>query len=79
MKKKYGVIIISTLILVVSLTLIINKPSYAAHSSSTTDYCPDQIIINGGGNQEILPGMSLQLLGATLPTGEPLNNTVLSQ
>ena len=77
MKKKYGVIIISTLILVVSLTLIINKPSYAVQSSQT-DYCPDQIIINGGGNQEILPGISLQLLGATLPTGEPLDNTVLT-
>ena len=77
MKKKYGVIIISTLILVVSLTLIINKPSYAGLIPET-NYCPDQIIINGGGNQEILPGISLQLLGATLPTGEPLDNTVLT-
>ena len=77
MKKKYGVMIVSILILIVSLTLIINKPSYATLVPET-NYCPEQITINNGGNQEILPGISLPLLSVTLPTGEPLDNTVLT-
>ena len=78
MKKKYGVIIISTLILIVSLTLIINKSSYA-EMIPRPDYCPEQIIVTESkDNLALVPGFSLpKTLTIKTPSGDTLSNTSL--
>ena len=77
MKKKYGVIIISTLILIVSLTLIINKPSYAV---IVPNYCPEQVIVTESNDKlELVPGLSLpKTLNIKTPGGDLLSNQTLT-
>ncbi len=77
MKKKYGVIIISTLILIVSLTLIINKPSYAV---IVPNYCPEQVIVTESNDKlELVPGLSLpKTLNIKTPGGDILSNQTIT-
>ena len=78
MKKKYGVMIVSILILIVSLTLIINKPSYAGETPEI-NYCPEQIIVTESkDNLALVPGISLpKTLTIKTPSGDTLSNTSL--
>ena len=79
MKKKYGVMIVSILILIISLTLIINKPSYAGETPEI-NYCPEQIIVTESNDKlELVPGLLLpKTLNVKTPSGDTLSNTALT-
>ncbi len=80
MKKKYGVMIVSILILIISLTLIINKPSYAGETPEI-NYCPEQIIVTESKDRlELLPEISLpRTLTIKTPNGDTLSNMLLTE
>ena len=78
MKKKYNIIIVSFLVVIIATILFINKPSYAT-ISPTTNYCPEEVIVTRSeDNLELVEGISLpKSLEVKTPSGDILDNTAL--
>lgn len=77
MKKKQSLILLSVLIMIASITLLINKPSYAVIIPST-NYCPETITLVEKGNLELIPGLSMPYWKTKSTSGEELDNLVLT-
>ena len=76
MKKRQGLILLSVLIIVTSITLLINKSSYAAEPPQT-NYCPEQVILNKTNTVEFIEGIPLPNLEVKEPNGDSLNNSAI--
>ena len=78
MKKKYNIIIVSFLVVIIATILFINKPSYAT-ISPTTNYCPEEVIVTKSeDNLELIEGIPLpKSLEVKTPSGDILDNTAL--
>ena len=78
MKKKYNIIIVSFLVVIIATILFINKPSYAT-ISPTTNYCPEEVIVTRSeDNLELIEGIPLpKSLEVKTPSGDILDNTAL--
>ena len=76
MKKKTGLIFLSVLIMTASITLLINKSSYAA-GESMTNYCPEKVTLKQTNTLEFIPGLSLSNIEVTGTNGETLNNIAI--
>ena len=78
MKKKYNIIIVSFLVVIIATILFINKPSYAT-ISTTTNYCPEEVIVTRSeDNLELIEGIPLpKSLEVKTPSGDILDNTAL--
>ena len=78
MKKKYNIIIVSFLVVIIATILFINKPSYAT-ISPTTNYCPEEVIVTRSeDNLELVEGISLpKSLEVKTPSGNTLDNTAI--
>ena len=46
--------------MIASITLLINKPSYAVQIPGTS-YCPETITLVEKGNLELIPGLSMHI------------------
>lgn len=57
MNKKQSLILLSALIMIASITLLMNKPSYAVNPAP--NYCPETITLVEKGNLELIPGLSI--------------------
>lgn len=77
MKKKQSLILLSVLIMIASITLLINKPSYAVIIPGT-NYCPETITLVEKGNLELIPGLSMPYWKTKSTSGEELDNLVLT-
>ena len=77
MKKKYGITILSVLIIIISTILLINKQSYSIISG--TNYCPEEVIVTKSeDNLELIEGIPLpKSLEVKTPSGDILDNTAL--
>ena len=77
MKKKYGITILSVLIIIISTILLINKQSYSTISG--TNYCPEEVIVTKSeDNLELIEGIPLpKSLEVKTPSGDILDNTAL--
>ena len=76
MKKKQGMILLSLLMIMVSVTLLINKSSYAAEPPQT-NYCPEQVILNKTNTVEFIEGIPLPNLEVKGTNEELLNNIAI--
>ena len=76
MKKKQGIILLSSLIIMVSITLLINKTSYA-EAIPETNYCPKTVMIKQPNTLELIPGIPLPNLEVKGTNGETLNNIII--
>ena len=76
MKKKPGLIFLSALIMIASITLLINKSSYAEGIPST-NYCPEKVTLKQTNTLEFIPGLSLSNIEVTGANGETLNNIAI--
>ena len=70
MKKKYGIAILSVLIIVVSTILLINKPSYAG---MIPDGCPNNITVEE--SEDTLSLIKTDYLTITLPKNIEIKDT----
>ena len=77
MKKKQGLIFLSVLIMITSITLLINKSSYAGEVPAS-NYCPEKVILNETKTLELIEGLPLSNLEVKGTNGESLNNTALA-
>lgn len=77
MKKKQSLILLSVFIMIASITLLINKPSYAVQIPGTS-YCPETITLVEKGNLELIPGLSMPYWNTKSTSGEELDNLVLT-
>ena len=77
MKKKQGLIFLSVLIMITSITLLINKSSYAGEVPAS-NYCPEKVILNKTKTLELIEGLPLSNLEVKGTNGESLNNTALA-
>ena len=77
MKKKYGITILSVLIIIISTILLINKQSYSTISG--TNYCPEEVIVTKSeDNLELIEGIPVpKSLEVKTPSGDILDNTAL--
>ena len=76
MKKKPGLIFLSALIMIASITLLINKSSYAEGIPST-NYCPETVTLKQTNTLEFIPGLSLPNIEVAGTSGEALNNIAI--
>ena len=78
MKKKYNIIIVSFLVVIIATILFINKPSYAT-IFPTTNYCPEKVIVTRSEDTiELVEGIPLpKSLEVKTPSGDILDNTAL--
>ena len=78
MKKKYNIIIVSFLVVIIATILFINKPSYAT-IFPTTNYCPEEVIVTRSEDTiELVEGIPLpKSLEVKTPSGDILDNTAL--
>ena len=76
MKKKPGLIFLSALIMIASITLLINKSSYAA-AESMTNYCPEKVTLKQTNTLEFIEGLPLPNIEVTGTNGETLNNIAI--
>ena len=74
--KKKSLVILSVFIMVISITLLINKSSYAA-AESMTNYCPEKVTLKQTNTLEFIPGLSLPNIEVTGANGETLNNIAI--
>ena len=74
MKKKPGLILLSVLIMITSITLLINKSSYAA--AEILNYCPEKVILNETKTLELIEGLPLSHIEVKGTNGERLNNKI---
>ena len=77
MKKKPGLIFLSALIMIASITLLINKSSYAITTNPPTNYCPKTVTLKQTNTLEFIPGLSLSNIEVTGTNGETLNNIAI--
>lgn len=77
MKKKQSLILLSVLIMIASITLLMNKPSYAVQIPGT-NYCPETITLVEKENLELIPGLSIPHWKTKSTSGEELDNLVLT-
>ena len=75
MKKKPGLILLSVLIMITSITLLINKSSYAA--AEILNYCPEKVILNETKTLELIEGLPLSHIEVKGTNGESLNNIAI--
>ena len=75
MKKKQGLIFLSVLIMITSITLLINKSSYAA--AEILNYCPKTVTIKQTNTLEFIPGLLLSNIEVTGTNGESPNNIAI--
>ena len=75
MKKKQGLIFLSVLIMITSITLLINKSSYAA--AEILNYCPKTVTLKQTNTLEFIPGLLLSNIEVTGTNGESLNNIAI--
>ena len=74
MKKKYGIIAVSILMIVASTILLVNKSSYAGKLPAT-NFCPSQITVTKSNESlELIEGIVLPKLEVKNQKGEVLNN-----
>ena len=78
MKKKHGMILLSLFIIMTSVTLLINKTSYAGETPGT-NYCPETITLEKSSTLELISGIPLSKLEGKGPDGEKLNNTIITE
>ena len=76
MKKKPGLIFLSALIMIASITLLINKSSYAV-AESMTNYCPEKVTLKQTNTLEFIEGLPLPNIEVTGTNGETLNNIAI--
>ena len=76
MKKKPGLIFLSALIMIASITLLINKSSYAA-GESMTNYCPEKVTLKRTNTLEFIEGLPFPNIEVTGTNGETLNNIAI--
>ena len=76
MKKKPGLIFLSVLIMITSITLLINKSSYAA-AEPMTNYCPKTVTLNQTNTLEFIEGLPLSHIEVKGTNGESLNNIAI--
>ena len=74
--KKKSLIILSVFIMVISITLLINKSSYAA-AESMTNYCPEKVTLKQTNKLEFIEGLPLANIEVTGANGETLNNIAI--
>ena len=74
--KKKSLVILSVFIMVISITLLINKSSYAA-TESMTNYCPEKVTLKQTNTLEFIPGLPLANIEVTGTNGEALNNIAI--
>ena len=74
--KKKSLIILSVFIMVISITLLINKSSYAA-AESMTNYCPEKVTLKQTNTLEFIEGLPLANIEVTGANGETLNNIAI--
>ena len=79
MKKKYGIIAVSILMIVASTILLVNKSSYAA-GAPDTNYCPEEVIVTKSEDTiELVEGIPLpKSLEVKTLSGDTLDNTALT-
>ena len=79
MKKKYGIIAVSILMIVASTILLVNKSSYAA-ATPDTNYCPEKVIVTKSEDTiELVEGIPLpKSLEVKTLNGDTLDNTALT-
>ena len=75
MKKKI-LVFLSVFIMVISITLLINKSSYAAEPPQT-NYCPETVTLKQTNTLEFIPGLPLANIEVTGTNGEALNNIAI--
>ena len=74
--KKKSLVILSVFIMVISITLLINKSSYAA-AESMTNYCPEKVTLKQTNTLEFIEGLPLANIEVTGANGETLNNIAI--
>ena len=77
MKKKQGLIFLSVLIMITSITLLINKSSYAA--AEILNYCPKTVTLNQTNTLEFIEGIPLSHIEVKGTNGETLNNIAITE
>ena len=75
--KKKSLVILSVFIMVISITLLINKSSYAITTNPPTNYCPKTVTLKQTNTLEFIPGLSLSNIEVTGTNGETLNNIAI--
>ena len=75
MKKKI-LVFLSVFIMVISITLLINKSSYAA-LGTMTNYCPKTVTLKQTNTLEFIEGLPLSNIEVTGTNGETLNNIAI--
>ena len=78
MKKKYGIIIVSIIMVVASTVLLVNKSSYSLTVDS--NYCPAEVIVTKSEDTiELVEGIPLpKSLEVKTLNGDTLDNTALT-
>ena len=76
MKKKQGLIFLSVLIMITSITLLINKSSYAG-GVPASNYCPEKVTLNQTNTLEFIEGLPLSHIEVKGTNGETLNNIAI--
>ena len=74
--KKKSLVILSVFIMVISITLLINKSSYAP-AESMTNYCPETVTLKQTNTLEFIEGLPLPNIEVTGTNGEALNNIAI--
>ena len=74
--KKKSLVILSVFIMVISITLLINKSSYA-EALPGTNYCPETVTLKQTNTLEFIEGLSLSNIEVTGANGETLNNIAI--
>ena len=74
--KKKSLVILSVFIMVISITLLINKSSYA-EALPGTNYCPETVTLKQTNTLEFIPGLPLANIEVTGENGETLNNIAI--
>ena len=77
MKKKQGLIFLSVLIMITSISLLINKSSYALTTNPPTNYCPKTVTLKQTNTLEFIPGLPLSHIEVKGTNGESLNNIAI--
>ena len=75
--KKKSLVILSVFIMIISISLLINKSSYASGASTSTNYCPETVTLKQTNTLEFIPGLPLSNIEVTGTNGEALNNIAI--
>ena len=75
--KKKSLVILSVFIMIISITLLINKSSYALITNPPTNYCPEKVTLKQTNTLEFIEGLPLPNIEVTGTNGETLNNIAI--